>query len=79
MPVRDEDCLDYRPTGATIVIIHHDEHGAVRYWTGQGWTADRTEASEFSTFAAANLERNRARKAYPGMRIVLDGETGGGE
>ena len=67
------------PADTIIVIVHYDEQNAVRYWGSQGWTAERAEASEFSTWSAANLERKRARHAHPSLRVTLQGSwmTGG--
>lgn len=85
--ITDEQISAPAADSATIILVHHDERGDALYWAGltnghdgQGWTAERAEAMEFPTFAAANLERNRARKTHPGMRIMLEGSwMGGGE
>jgi hypothetical protein len=59
-----------------VVLIHRDAQDAIVYWCGytngrdgQGWTAERAEASEFTTFALANLERKVAKRWHPGMTI----------
>lgn len=62
-----------------VVLIHRDAQDVVIYWCGytnghdgQGWTADRTEAAEFTTISAANLERKVARRWHPSMRVELE-------
>lgn len=78
---------DPAPDTAIIVIVYLDAQDHVCYWAGrgkghdgQGWTADRGEAMEFTTWSAANQERNRAKHAHPTMRITLEGSwAGGGE
>lgn len=71
---RPEPILD----DATIVIAHYDAQDDVVYWCGytngwdgQGWTADRAEALEFTTFRAAMDERKAAKRWHPKMRITL--------
>lgn len=70
MTAVSEDTLD------PVVLIHRDAAGDLVYWAGytnghdgQGWTADRTEAAEFATFALANLERKVAKRMHPTMKI----------
>jgi hypothetical protein len=62
----------------TIVLVHDDSSGSPIYWAGHGnghdglgWTPERKEAMEFTTIAAANLERKVARKRHPGMVITM--------
>lgn len=68
----------------TIVLVHDDASGASVYWAGytnghdgQGWTAERKEAMEFATLAAANLERKIARRWHPGMAITMQADWTG--
>ena len=57
-----------------VVLVHRDSGDVVTYWCGDtnSWTAARVEAMTFQTFNAANLERNRARRMHPGMRMELE-------
>lgn len=57
-----------------VVIVHRDTQDAIVYWSadGQGWTASRQEALEFSSFSAANLARKVARRMHPTMQITLE-------
>lgn len=83
LPFRDPDPtpVSDEPDGATkVVLVHFDAHGDPVYWCGwtnghdgQGWTAERSEALEFPSFSAANIERNAAKRRHPGMSIKLDG------
>jgi hypothetical protein len=66
------------PDTTTIVIVHYDAQDDVVYWCGysnghdgQGWTADRAEALEFSTYRSAMDERRVAKRWHPKMRITL--------
>jgi hypothetical protein len=78
---------DPAPDTAIIVIVYYDAQDHVCYWAGltnghdgQGWTAERKEAMEFTTWSSANQERNRAKHAHPLMRVTLQGSwMGGGE
>lgn len=66
-----------------VLLIHRDASDAVLYWAGytnghdgQGWTAERREAMEFSTISAANLEQKQIRRWHPGMRATAEYEGG---
>lgn len=81
LPFRDPDPTPLPDASATkIVLVHYDVQDDPVYWCGwtnghdgQGWTAERSEALEFPSFATANIERNRAKQKHHGMQIKLDG------
>ena len=68
----------------TIVLVHRDAQGDIVYWCGytnghdgQGWTAERREAMEFTSLSAANLERKVCRGMHSTMRVTLHCDDGG--
>lgn len=73
-------------TPIPILIVHRDSFDSTIYWCGltnghdgQGWTAERKEALEYSSFSEANLAKKAARRAHPTMRIELQADDGGEE